>query len=104
MSGVPATHVSGTVARLARTVLFSSSEVATYVNTTFEPVWESVRPAPLVTIDFGNGHVVKRTLQGNVATYVCGTDGTVYDVLPGIYAPDEYRKQLQALASLAASL
>jgi hypothetical protein len=84
--------------------LFSSSEVAGYINATFEPVWESVRPAPLVTIDFGNGHVVKRTLQGNVATYVCGADGTVYDVLPGIYTPDVYRKQLEALKVLADSL
>ena len=85
-------------------MLFSSSEVAQYINATFEPVWESVRPAPLVTIDFGNGNVVKRTLQGNIATYVCGSDGTVLDVLPGIYAPDVYRTQLQALAALAASL
>jgi hypothetical protein len=84
--------------------LFSSSEVAAYINATFEPAWESVRPAPLVTIDFGNGHVVKRTLQGNIATYVCGSDGTVYDVLPGIYAPDVYRKQLELLNKLTASL
>jgi hypothetical protein len=84
--------------------LFSSSEVAEYINKTFEPAWESVRPAPLVTIDFGNGNVVKRTLQGNIATYVCGADGIVYDLLPGIYAPDVYRKQLEALATLAKSL
>jgi hypothetical protein len=85
-------------------VLFSSSEVAAYVNDTFEPAWESVRPAPLVTIDFGNGHTVKRTLQGNIATYVCGADGVVYDVLPGIYEPGTYRKQLEALKALAESL
>ena len=85
-------------------MLFSSSEVAQYINATFEPVWENVRPAPLVTIDFGNGNVVKRTLQGNIATYVCGSDGTVFDVLPGIYAPDVYRTQLRALAALAVSL
>ena len=84
--------------------MFSSSEVAEYINATFEPAWESVRAAPLVTIDFGNGHVVKRTLQGNIATYVCGSDGIVYDVLPGIYAPDVYRQQLEALKTLADSL
>jgi hypothetical protein len=85
-------------------VLFSSSEVAAYINDTFEPAWESVRPAPLVTIDFGNGHTVKRTLQGNIASYVCGPDGVVYDVLPGIYTPGPYRKQLAALKALADSL
>ena len=85
-------------------MLFSSSEVAEYVNGTFEPAWESVRPVPLVTIDFGNGHVVKRTLQGNIATYVCDSGGTVYDILPGIYSPEEYRKQLEALKGLADSV
>lgn len=85
-------------------MLFSSSEVAEYINTTFEPAWESVRPAPMITIDFGNGHVVKRTLQGNIATYVCGPDGSVYDILPGIYAPDVYRVKLEELKKLADSL
>ncbi len=85
-------------------MLFSSRELAGYVNDTFEPAWESVRPAPLVTIDFGNGHTVRRTLQGNIATYVCGPDGVVYDVLPGIYAADAYRTRLEALRVLADSL
>jgi len=74
------------------------------MNANFEPVWESVRSAPLVTIDFGNGHVVRRTLQGNVATYVCGPDGTVYDLLPGIYTPGVYRAQLLELKKLADAL
>ena len=85
-------------------MLFSSGEVAGYINDSFEPAWESVRPAPLVTIDFGNGHTVRRTLQGNIATYVCGPDGVVYDVLPGIYAPAVYRKQLESLKTLADTL
>jgi hypothetical protein len=85
-------------------VLFSSREVADYINANYEPAWESVRAAPMVTIDFGNGHVVKRTLQGNVATYVCGPDGTVFDVLPGIYAPDIYRKQLESLKKVSDTL
>ena len=85
-------------------MLFSSREVADQINATFEPAWESVRPVPLVTMDFGNGHTVKRTLQGNIATYVCGPDGTAYDVLPGIYTPDVYRRELGACAALAESL
>ena len=85
-------------------MLFSSNEVADYINATFEPAWESLRPAPLVTIDFGNGNVVKRTLQGNIATYICAADGVVYDVLPGIYSPEEYRKQLELCKIVAQSL
>jgi hypothetical protein len=81
-------------------VLFSSDTVATYINNTFEPVWESVRPVPIVTIDFGNGHTITRTLHGNIATYLCGRDGTVYDILPGIYDPAAYQKQLEQFALL----
>jgi hypothetical protein len=81
-------------------VLFSSADIAEYVNAGFEPVWESVRPVPIVTIDFGNGLKVTRTLHGNVATSVCNADGNVLDVLPGIYKPDEYRKQLEQFVLL----
>lgn len=84
--------------------MFSRSEAARFVDDTFEPVWISVRPAPIVTIDFGNGHTVTRTLQGNVATYVCDSDGVVYDVLPGIYTPGVYRDQLALIAGLVKNL
>ncbi len=66
-------------------MLFSNDEIADFINTTFEPTWQSVRPVPLVRIDFGNGHVVTRTLHGNIATFVCNADGHVLDILPGIY-------------------
>ena len=85
-------------------MLFSSNEVADYINAEFEPAWESVRPVPIVTIDFGNGHTIRRTLHGNVATYLCGPDGVVYDVLPGIYAPAVYRQQLAIGKALAKSV
>jgi len=75
-------------------VLFSSDSVASAINSAFEPVWESVRPVPIVTIDFGNGHTITRTLHGNIATYLCNAEGAVFDILPGIYEPAEYLKQL----------
>jgi hypothetical protein len=81
-------------------VLFSSADIAGYVSAGFEPVWVSVRPVPMVTIDFGNGHKITRTLHGNIATSVCDADGKVLDILPGIYRPDEYRKQLEQFALL----
>lgn len=59
-----------------------------------------VRPVPIVTIDFGEGHVVTRTLHGNVATYICSPDGAVLDVLPGIYDPRAYLDQLGQLRLL----
>ena len=67
--------------------MFSREDVATYVNRNFEPAWEMVRPVPIITLDFGNGHTATRTLHGNVASYVCCNDGEVVDVLPGMYTP-----------------
>jgi hypothetical protein len=82
-------------------VLFSSEPIAAFINTHFEPCWESVRPVPLVTIDFGNGSKLTRTLNGNIATYVCSPDGRVLDILPGVYTPDAYLRQLEQLALLS---
>jgi hypothetical protein len=82
-------------------VLFSNDSVANYINKNFEAVWESVRPVPILTLDFGNGTVVKRTLHGNIATYVCTADGETLDILPGIYTPTTYIEQLKQFRLLA---
>lgn len=81
--------------------MFSRSEVAEFIKQNFEAAWEMVRPVPLVRIDFGNGTVLTRTLNGNIATYVCTTDGQVLDVLPGIYEPAVYRDRLDQFRLLA---
>jgi hypothetical protein len=82
-------------------VLFSREDVASFINQNFEAAWQSVRPAPIVRVDFGNGTVVTRTLHGNIATYVCAADGQVLDILPGIYTPDVYVSRLEQLRFLA---
>lgn len=85
-------------------MLFSQPDVASYINQNFEPVWKSLRPVPKVSIDFGNGKVIKRTLHGNIATYVCTADGAVIDVLPGLYDKKAYIAELDKLAFIAAQL
>ena len=82
-------------------MLFSDQTISDFINENFEASWESVRPVPKVTIDFGNGTIVHRTLHGNVATYVCRCDSTVLDVLPGIYEPKTYLERLEELAFMA---
>jgi hypothetical protein len=82
-------------------VLFSNREVAVSINRWFEPVWESVRDVPTVSVDFGHGVTVTRTLHGNIATWVCDSRGEVLDVLPGIYEPATYMSRLDQLRLLA---
>ncbi len=78
-------------------MLFSDENVAREINEKFEPVWVSVRDVPTVTIDFGKGHKIMRTLHGNVATHVLTADGTIVDILPGLYESQEYLAQLDQL-------
>ena len=82
-------------------MLFSDERIAQFINSAFEPVWESVRPVPTVRIDFGQGKAITRTLHGNIATYVCSADGQVLDILPGIYAPSAYLDRLSQFLLLA---
>jgi hypothetical protein len=79
-------------------VLFSDKSLADYISKNFEPCWESVRPVPTLTLDFGNGRTITRTLNGNIATYVCNSDGTIRDILPGIYSPSDYGRCLSDFA------
>ena len=84
--------------------MFSQDRVADFINQSFEPAWQSVRPVPIVRIDFGNGNVLTRTLHGNILTSVCTPDGFVVDALPGIYKEDTYLAQLRALLGMAQSV
>lgn len=75
-------------------MLFSHPDVARHMSQLFECAWESVRPVPHVTIDFGNGHTLERTLHGNIVTYLCTASGEVYDLIPGLVDPREYLHRL----------
>jgi hypothetical protein len=85
-------------------VLFSQDRVADFINQSFEPTWESVRPVPIVRIDFGNGNVLTRTLHGNILTSVCTPDGLTVDALPGIYTQTAYLDRLKDILQGAKSV
>lgn len=67
----------------------------------FQAAYESVRPVPRVTIDFGDGRKLERTLRGNVATWLCAPDGRVLDVVPGLCDPQTFLRRLQQASALA---
>ena len=76
-------------------MLLSDAAVGKYLQENFILCWNSVRPAPKVTIDFGNGKTLERTIKGNTAFYLCRADGTVVDSLPGVYKPDDFLDELK---------
>ena len=57
---------------------------------------------PRVTIDYGDGRKLERTTTGNSAHYVLDENGNVLDVLPGLYAPAAFRRELEGSLALAA--
>jgi hypothetical protein len=81
-------------------VLFSNPDVAKFVRENFVAAWESVRPVPTVEIDFGNGTKLKRTVNGNIATYICAPDGRVLDIIPGLNQPAAYLQDLKDAMAL----
>lgn len=76
-------------------MLFSDKETAELINATFVAGWEKVREVPRVEIDFGNGRKLTRTLNGNIATYLCTPEGRVVDIIPGLYDAPTYRARLR---------
>jgi hypothetical protein len=87
--------------RLFRTTLYANTEVAAFLRSHFVLYWSSERPVPTVTIDFGDGRKLVRTTTGNSAHYVLDEDGHVLDVLPGLYAPAMFKRELEASLALA---
>lgn len=90
--------------RFFRTALYSNREISDYLRDNYVLHWQSVRPVPRITIDFGDGRKLDRTVTGNSAHYVLDADGRPVDALPGLYGPQAFREWLQRSAELVAAL
>ncbi|HSY52576.1 MAG TPA: hypothetical protein VLC46_27495 [Thermoanaerobaculia bacterium] len=86
--------------RYFRTVLYPNREIAAYLRDHFVLHWSSERPVPAVTIDFGDGRVLHRTITGNSIHYLLDESGQPLDALPGLYAPAPFLAQLHEMVSL----
>jgi hypothetical protein len=70
--------------RFFRTTLYANGEISQALRDNYVLHWKSVRPVPRVTIDFGDGRKLERTLTGNSIHYILTPDGEVVDALPGL--------------------
>jgi hypothetical protein len=82
--------------RFFRTILYSNAAVSKMLRENYILYWQSERPAPKVTIDFGDGRKLERTLTGNSIHYILDPDGRVIDALPGLYGPAAFMRALAA--------
>jgi hypothetical protein len=83
--------------RFFRTILYSNAEVSSMLRQKFILFWESERPVPRVTVDFGDGRKLERTLTGNSIHYILDSNGKVFDALPGLYGPGAFLRSLKQI-------
>ncbi len=88
--------------RFFRTTLYANKEISQILRDKFVLHWASVRPVPKVTIDFGDGRKIERTLTGNSAHYLLDCQGQPLDGLPGLYGPQAFQAWLTRAETLFA--
>ena len=81
--------------RLFRSLLYVNVGVSQYLRDRYILHWSSVRPAPRITIDFGDGRKIERTITRNSIHYILSPDGTIIDAIPGLYSPEAFLKYLR---------
>jgi hypothetical protein len=87
--------------RFFRSILYSNERIADYLRANYILHWKSVRPAPKVTIDFGDGRKVVRTITGNSIHYVLDENGAIVDALPGLYNPKDFLNYLRRIDTVS---
>lgn len=80
--------------RFFRIALYPNAEVSKVLRDRFILHWQSVRPVPKVTIDFGDGRKMETTVTGNSIHYILDAEGRPIDALPGLYGPQAFLQKL----------
>ena len=95
------TEFSCANSRFFRTVLYPDAAVGKALREGYVLHWQSHRPVPKLTIDFGDGRKIERTITGNSVHYVLTPDGRVVDVIPGLYGPAAFLRALNDAGAIA---
>jgi hypothetical protein len=82
--------------RFFRVALYPNAEISQFLRDRYILHWQSVRPVPKVTVDFGDGRKLERTLTGNSIHYILDSSGVPVDAIPGLYGPQAFLRQLVA--------
>src|SRR5664279_3744942 len=81
--------------RFFRRMLYPEPRINRVLRERFVLHWESVRPVPIVTIDFGNGKKLVKPITGNSVHLVLDMYGRPVDAIPGLVTPDVFLQQLE---------
>ena len=86
--------------RFIRTALYANEAISARLRDQFVLHWSSQRPAPRITIDFGDGRSIVRTITGNSIHYLLDAEGRPLDALPGFYGPKPFLDWLERAETL----
>jgi hypothetical protein len=98
------TDLSCANSRFFRVALYPNLEISQELRENFILHWQTVRPVPKVTIDFGDGRKLERTITGNSIHYILDSSGRPIDAIPGLYGPKAFLKQLKQAEAIATEL
>lgn len=87
--------------RFFRATLYPNADVNQILRNDFILHWQSVRPVPKVTIDFGDGRTLERTLTGNSIHYVLDAKGRPVDGIPGLHGAKAFAGLITRAGALA---
>ncbi len=90
--------------RFFRAVLYANEQVSRELRARFVLHWQSERPVPKVTIDFGDGRRLVGTVTGNSIHYILDSNGRLVDALPGLYGPAAFLHLLREAGDQARAL
>lgn len=82
--------------RFFRTALYPHAQVNKALREGYILHWQSVRPVPKVSIDFGDGRKMETTITGNSIHYALDGQGRILDALPGLYGPGAFARWLES--------
>jgi hypothetical protein len=86
--------------RYFRTLLYPDPRVRRAMSA-FVLHWQSLRPVPKVTIDFGDGRTLVRTITGNSLHAVLRSDGTPVDAVLGLLSAEAFVNALSRALPMA---
>lgn len=80
--------------RFFRIALYANADISKFLREHYILHWQSVRPAPKLTVDFGDGRKLERTITGNSIHYILDAEGKPIDALPGLYGPQAFLRNI----------
>jgi len=90
--------------RFFRKTLYSDRRISAFLREHYILHWKTVLPVPKVTIDFGDGRVLKQTITGNSLHYVLDSDGRPLDAIPGLLGPTTFLATVSKAEALSKEL